>query len=611
MLKRFITSNSTYQKYGKDLWQSVKVSVKVAYEVAPVQLAVILALTLTGWIFPTLQTWAWRELLNGVTANNLEDFAVSESLIFWAVVVVSSALLDGITNSIMSHMRAILQMQLQLKVNVDTFVHAAKLDLSFFENPEFEDMISRSQGNIAGQLSSFLNSITNLIYISLQLISVTVLLFYIDGWAVFILVPVALPYIWFQLYITQAQYEKRILQTTRRRWLGYYTSCVMSRGLIPEVKINSLAPHLADRYRETLESINAEDLELRTKIGLRGNMIFNIAFTLAYFGMLAYAGLRVISGNLLVGDLAIYARTATQLRAFIQQATSLGGTIVDKLLYVVDWQIFMNTEPTITGVGTAKPDISGGISVRNVTFKYPNTTKTILHDVSFDIHPGETVAIVGENGSGKSTIVKLLTRLYAVEEGSITVDGHEISDIDLDHYHGQYSYIPQHFNRFEATVQENIAYGDWERLKDQPDEVKKLAKTMGIDDLINAMPEGYETQLGRKFGTYDLSGGQWQQIAIGRALIRNSKFIILDEPTSSLDVKIEHKIFSDFRRLSKDRTSILISHRFSTLAIADRLIVMHEGRVVEQGSHDELITKNGYYAAMYNLQKHEIETPAN
>jgi ATP-binding cassette subfamily B protein len=244
----------------------------------------------------------------------------------------------------------------------------------------------------------------------------------------------------------------------------------------------------------------------------------------------------------------------------------------------------------------------GSVELIDVSFTYPGAGSPAISDISMYIRPGEVVALVGENGAGKTTLAKVIARLYDPDWGSVRFEGIDVKDWSLEHLHRRIAFLSQGFARYEATAAD-IANGDWHRLLDKPDRIRDVAAAAGCDGLIQTMPQGYDTMLGRMFGEHDLSGGQWQKLAMARVLGRDASLLILDEPTAHLDARAEYELFCRFRDLAKGRTTILVSHRFTTLAMADRIFVMDGGRIVESGHHNDLLARSGAYARLYDMHR--------
>jgi ATP-binding cassette subfamily B protein len=297
-----------------------------------------------------------------------------------------------------------------------------------------------------------------------------------------------------------------------------------------------------------------------------------------------------------------------RLRNALESVVLASASGLTNALQVAHLRAFLEVTPVIKRTQGRTSGIDrGAVDVSNVTFTYPGATTPTLVDLSLHIEPGEIVAVVGRNGAGKTTLVHLLARFYDPQQGRISIDGVDLRDLSQEYLHDRIGFVFQHPGRYEASVRENIAYGKWSKLLNNGNGVEVIAQRAGIDPLIRRLPRGYETELGREFGETNLSGGQWQQIAIARALARDAALLILDEPAASLDAEAEYELFCSSRRLAEGRTTILISHRFSTVSMADRILVMDRGHLVESGTHTGLLAKNGYYATLYSFQQRQME----
>lgn len=596
---------SIFKNY-REFVRNTLIALRVANRASRFMVWGILITSLLASIIPALSTIIWRDLINGATGLLSAPGTAYTSIIIpfiWLVIITFAEIAITRLND---YFDQTLQLALTTHVSILTLEHAAELDLEYFEDPQFQDHLSRSSANVGQNVSQFLSNVIDLIRYALQTISLAVLLAAIDPLVILIVIPLVVPYVYYNIRIAQMRYDKQVRQTTRKRWSTFYTRRLMDSDYIPEVKVFGLEELLLNRYRALMEGFKREDYNLIVKAGLLASTFFDILFAILYIGLLVYAAIRVYLGTLRVGDLVVYLRSSQQFSAFaLRIGKSLSG-LAEQSLYVEEWQRFMNSTPIMRGQTGHRPELTGDILFDDVSFQYPKTKRPTLHHINLHIAAGETIAIVGENGAGKSTLVKLLLRLYDVNEGAIKLGGYDLREIDLAHLHGQYSYVPQHFNRFEGTAAENIAFGDWRRLLDDPNGVAEVARRAGIDAMITDMPQGYQTMLGRKFGEYEPSGGQWQKIAIARAMARNSRVMVLDEPTASLDARSEYEIFSKIKTLAAGRTAIIISHRFSTIAMANRIVVMEKGCIVEQGSHATLMARNGLYSQMYALHQRQM-----
>jgi ATP-binding cassette subfamily B protein len=360
------------------------------------------------------------------------------------------------------------------------------------------------------------------------------------------------------------------------------------------------------RYTSLSEAFANEDRKLFER-ELKIDLGFALVFIVGIYSLFVRISSRIVQATLTIGDFSVFMAVTMRLQNTLANVVQGAVGIMEETLYISNLNEFFNISPRLVDRSTREdmPLFKGGIEIENLSFSYPGSHQSVLSDFSLRISPGETIAIVGENGAGKTTLVKLIARLYDPDEGHIRIDGTDIREVPLDLLYQQFSFVFQSFNRYEATVADNIAYGDVKAINNR-EQVVKAAEQAGVDDLIRAMPDQYDTMLGRMFGLYDLSAGQWQKIAIARAIIRDAAILILDEPTASLDARAEYQMFSQFRELADGRTTILISHRFSTISMADRIAVMDGGKIIEMGTHMELLNNDGLYAQLYSMQVRQL-----
>jgi ATP-binding cassette subfamily B protein len=493
---------------------------------------------------------------------------------------------------------------LDLSVNSMIMEHAARLEVGFFEDPRFQDILYLARNNTASHFSRFLTETFTAIAQVLQIVSLVVVLVAIEPLVVVILIPIAIGNLLFQWYLSKQHYSEQRGRSTKRRWSNYFVSLLTGRRSVPEIRLLGLAPLLIEKFRSLMIEFRDVNRRRYRKILLGGAADAVLTTMVVYLAFIRVVQ-RTLAGILTIGDIAIFGTAGLRLRSALERAASSIADVLADTLYIANVREFLHMQPrTNPAPGWAPDSPRGEIEFRNVSFTYPDTTVPALSNVSFHIKPGETVALVGKNGAGKTTLVKLLARFYDPDSGSVLYDGVDLRQMSLDSLYRQTAFVFQGIRSYEATASDNIAYGDCDRLLNDRHEVERIAQYTGTDKLIQRMPRGYDTMLGRMFGEYDLSAGQWQQIAIARAFARSSaSLLILDEPTASLDVTAEYELFERLRVLAKGKTTVLVSHRFSTVAMADRIIVLDEGHLVEQGTHAELIAKGGYYSRLYEFQQ--------
>jgi ATP-binding cassette subfamily B protein len=532
------------------------------------------------------------------------------SLFFWIGIGLIVAVLDAVSRFSLRLFKQRLEDEIDLKITGDILSHADNLELSYFENPRFQDMMERARQNTANKVSQFLNSTLSAMTNLIQAISLIGLLVLIDYLIVLLMLPVAIPYLYYQWRLSKTRYRQEYSRATKRRWSQYFLALFTSHPSVPEVKILGLGPYFKQKFGALMCEFRDQDRKLYLRSFII-SVVFSVISIAAAYTVFMRVALRVMRGGLTVGDVAIFGGAAIRLRASIENAIMAFTDALEQMLYISNLIDFLNIEPRINmNDGLTIYTGQGEITVKQATFTYPGSNKPALKDISLSIKPGETVALVGENGAGKTTLVKLIARLYDPDEGSIWLDGVNIKELSVVSLYNKISFVFQTFGRYEATVGENIAYGDLQQTLGNPEKIEQIARLAGVHNMIQAMPQGYDTMLGRMFGEFTLSEGQWQQIALARAFARDALLLILDEPTSNLDARSEYEVFSRFQEIAKGRTTILISHRFSTVSMADRILVMDKGQIVEQGSHQELIARRGHYASLYRLHLRQMDNPS-
>ncbi len=520
---------------------------------------------------------------------------------FWLALIGAIMLLSHGASVFGNYCQQRLSDELRLSVSTKSFEHAVRMDLSFFEENETQDIFSRATQHQGGEFLSFVLDAVSCVEAGLQIVTLLGVLLWIDVPTTVVLAALGIPLILFRWHISRIRYETQRSKTTKRRWIRYYLGKLANRETYPAVRLMSLGPLMIDKFRGIFRELMDVDRAIYGKEAI-GNFLAAFIFTAGVLVVVAMIGHRALAGNLEFSLLIAYLIAAFRFRNIFAQFGAKLASAMERILTITHLRELLAYAPGIQD-GTIHPASvpDGAIEMKEVSFGYPGSSEPVLRNISLQIAPGETVAVVGPNGAGKTSLVKLICRLYDVDEGTICLDGRDVRDYRLEFLHKNIAYVDQNSLRFEATVHENIAYGDWRRLLDQPDEVRKVAERTGIGSFVQSLPMGFETQLGRMFGSYDLSGGQWQKIAIARALARNASIYILDEPTAHMDIRSEYEIYSAIRSLLQGKTVILISHRFSSAQLADRVIVLDEGTVVEQGTHRKLVDSGGLYQDLFRL----------
>ncbi|MEQ1770058.1 MAG: ABC transporter ATP-binding protein, partial [Devosia sp.] len=489
------------------------------------------------------------------------------------------------------------------RVSIDLMRHAAALDLMHFEEASYQDKLERARRQAASR-STVLSQVFGQVQMIITAIALAIGLLVYAPLLIILMVVAILPAVWGEFRFNRLAYWLNHERSPERRQMEYLRQIGASADSAKEVKLFGLGDYLVGRFKTLADGIYLENRKLTIQRNALGALLGTIS-TLAYYGAYAYVVWRTVNGEFTIGDLAFLSGSFQQLNGYFQQILIGFTYVAGQALYLDDLYSFFDIKPTITEPANRRPfpvPLKQGIVFDNVGFRYPGSERWVIRNFNLTIKAGETVALVGENGAGKTTIVKLMTRLYEAEEGRVTIDGIDIREFSSGDLRRNIGVIFQDFLRYSFTARENIGVGRIEESTDLP-RITRSAEQSLAHEVIDKLPGRYEQQLGKQFiGGQDLSGGEWQKLAIARAYMREAEIIILDEPTAALDARAEAEVFSRFKSLSESATALLISHRFSTVRMADRIVVLHEGHVLENGSHAELVALNGRYAELFELQ---------
>ena len=481
--------------------------------------------------------------------------------------------------------------------------HAASLDLVTFEDPQFQDKLERARRQTTDRLSmlfliaSLLQQALSLVAMSASVIAFSPLFF---GCLVVSLVPV----FWSESHFAALSYSLLYRWTPERRQIDYLRLLGASHTTAKEVKLFGLSGYLIEKADELFQRFYAENKALALRRATV-NYLWGLLPNAAYYASFIYILQQAISKVITVGDLIFLTRAFANSRALLSQIFQNLSRVAEQALYVRDLFDFFETRPALPVSPDALPvpkPIREGFRFEDVRFAYPGATKPVLDGISFTLAPGQKIALLGENGAGKTTLVKLLCRLYDPTEGRILLDGIDLRDYDPESLRREIGVIFQDFLKYDATAGNNIGFGLIEAREDRS-RMDQASEKSYADSVISKLDSGYETMLGRRFeGGVELSQGQWQKVALARAYMREAQLLILDEPTAALDARAEYEVFERFANLTAGKSAVLISHRFSTVRMADHILVLEHGKILEQGSHEELLAKGARYAELFELQ---------
>ena len=565
------------------------------------------ACTLVGALLPAAQAWLAKLIVDSVVgslSNQVDPLsglqAIAPLLLAEAVLVVLQAL-NSQLRTLSEH---VLHARLNLSINTRIIRKALELDLTHFENAEYYDKLQNARREADWRGLRIVNGSFYLVQNLITLGTFALLLIRFSPWLALLLFVATLPAFIAQSRFAELNFRVLSWRAPEARRLSYLEHLLTDYDAVKEVKLFSLGEPLLGRYASLFWSFLREDQAIAQKRSL-ASLGWGLLATLTYYGAYAWIVWRTLAGAITLGEMTMYLSIFRNSQSTFESIFFEVSELYENGLFMSNLFSFLELEPLMAQSASPRPvprPLQVGIEFREVSFRYPGQENWALRQVSFAIRPGEKIALVGPNGAGKTTIVKLITRLYDPSEGQLLLDGVDLREYDIEQLRHRIGVIFQDYVRYHLSAAENIGLGQIEALDDRG-RIERAAAMSGADTVIAGLPEGYETTLGRWFTRgRDLSGGEWQKIALARAFMRDCEILILDEPTAALDAENEFQVFQQFRQLTADRTAILISHRFSTVRMADCIYVVEGGTIKERGSHADLLTLGGLYAHLFTLQ---------
>ena len=576
---------------------------KIVWKSGPGVVVFGLASRLFASLLPLALLWIPKLIVDEITHPKFAAHVMSPRLWWLVASEFGLAVLGGILARAIDYSDSLLADKYTRYVSIQVMKHAAELDLIAYEDPVFYDRLERARVQATDRLG-MIQQIGRLIQLVITTTTLSVTIIAYSPWLMLMLIAGVLPAFLGESHFAFLGYAKNFRQTPVRRQLDYLRQVGGSKEAAKELKLFGLSQFLTQRFTKLSDGIYEENVALSRRKLIAGAFLSVIAFA-GYYSAYVFVIWRTVTGAYSIGLWYLLSGAILQASSNIQQIFSTVSGIADQALFLTDLLAFFDMRPTIQSKPDALPaprPIVRGFEFRNVSFRYPGNSRLVLNGLNFHLHPGERVALIGENGEGKTTIVKLITRLYDPTEGQVLLDGVDLREYRLEDLYREIGVIFQDFMRYEMTARENIAVGRIEEI----DDLKMLetaARKSLADAVIGRLPGGYDQMLGRRFETgVDISGGEWQKVALARAYLRDAQLLVLDEPTAALDARSEFEVFQRFAELTAGKMALFISHRFSTVRMADRIVVLENGKIAEEGSHEQLARLGGRYKEMFEMQ---------
>jgi ATP-binding cassette, subfamily B, bacterial len=560
-----------------------------------------IAFRVLGALVPFTMLWVSKQIMDGVQARfNSQPLPDN----FWMMVALEAllAVFGAILGRTSGYFDALLADRFTRYVSVRVMEHASRLDLASYEDPVFYDKLERARVQATDRIA-MVQAIGALGQQMITAASLALGILWFSPWLLLLLIVAVVPAFLGESHFAFLGYSLNIGQTPVRRQLDYLRVLGASKESAKELKLFGLSQFITGEYARLSNNLYDQNVALAGR-RLRAGALLSLISTGGYYGAYAWIIYLTVSGKLGLGTMTLLTGAIAGAATQIQNIFATFSSIADQSLFLTDLVGFFEVKPRVQSKPDAIPaprPIREGFIFDRVCFTYPGTSRLVLNNLDLRIEPGDRIALIGENGQGKTTIVKLLTRLYDPTAGRILLDGVDLREYSIEDLHREIGVIFQDFMRYEMSAHRNIAVGSIDR--DVDGQIQHAARKSLADAVIQRLPKKYDQLLGRRFeGGVDLSGGEWQKVALARAYLRDAQILILDEPTASLDARSEYEVFQRFVELTEGKMALLISHRFSTVRMADRIIVLDNGAIVEQGTHAQLMALGAQYADMFELQ---------